>query len=43
MGEAVILSHPDSVRDGEASDGLDQLEHFWDLVNRQDLEIVPCG
>jgi len=38
--EAVILTHPDSVRDADASEGLDQLERFWDLVNRQDLEIV---
>jgi choline monooxygenase len=36
----VILTHPDSVRDADASEGLDQLERFWDLVNRQDLEIV---
>jgi choline monooxygenase len=38
--ETVILTHPDSVRDADASEGLDQLERFWDLVNRQDLEIV---
>jgi choline monooxygenase len=38
--EAVILTHPDSVRDACADEGLDQLERFWDLVNRQDLEIV---
>jgi phenylpropionate dioxygenase-like ring-hydroxylating dioxygenase large terminal subunit len=40
MEETVILTHPDSVRDADASNGLDQLERFWDLVNRQDLEIV---
>ncbi|MBB4931262.1 choline monooxygenase [Lipingzhangella halophila] len=38
--EAVIVTHPDSVRGDDADEGLDQLEHFWDLVNRQDLEIV---
>jgi len=38
--ETVILTHPDSVRGADASEGLDQLERFWDLVNRQDLEIV---
>ena len=40
MEETVILTHPDSVRGADASEGLDQLERFWDLVNRQDLEIV---
>lgn len=38
--EMVILTHPDSVRGDDADEGLDQLEQFWDLVNRQDLEIV---
>ncbi|GAB3444020.1 aromatic ring-hydroxylating dioxygenase subunit alpha [Streptomonospora sediminis] len=38
--EAVILAHPDSVSGDGAQEGLDRLEHFWDLVNRQDLEIV---
>lgn len=38
--EAVLLTHPDSVRDADAETGVDQLEEFWDLVNRQDLEIV---
>ena len=37
---AVILSHPDSVAGPGSEAGLDQLEEFWDLVNRQDLEIV---
>jgi choline monooxygenase len=37
---AVLLTHPESVDDPEAGKGLDQLEKFWDLVNRQDLEIV---
>ena len=36
----MILTHPDSARDTDASEDLDQLERFWDLVNRQDLEIV---
>ena len=34
--EAVILTHPDA----DAAEELDQLESFWDLINRQDLEIV---
>lgn len=38
--EALLLTHPDSVRDADAATGLDELEQFWDLVNRQDLEIV---
>lgn len=38
--EAVLLSHPDCVGGDDAAAGLDQLEKFWDLVNRQDLEIV---
>lgn len=37
---AVILSHPDSLAHPGSEAGLDQLETFWDLVNRQDLEIV---
>ncbi len=37
---AVLLTHPESLDDPAAEDGLDQLEKFWDLVNRQDLEIV---
>jgi hypothetical protein len=37
---AVLLSHPESADDPDAEAGLDQLEKFWDLVNRQDLEIV---
>ena len=37
---AVILAHPDSTAHPDAEAGLDQLERFWDLVNRQDLEIV---
>jgi choline monooxygenase len=37
---AVILGHPDSLDHPDRESGLDQLEKFWDLVNRQDLEIV---
>ncbi|MHA6629876.1 aromatic ring-hydroxylating oxygenase subunit alpha [Pseudonocardia sichuanensis] len=37
---AVLLTHPESLDDPGAEAGLDQLERFWDLVNRQDLEIV---
>ncbi|MCD2198105.1 aromatic ring-hydroxylating dioxygenase subunit alpha [Actinomycetospora endophytica] len=37
---AVLLSHPESLDDPAAEEGLEQLEKFWDLVNRQDLEIV---
>jgi choline monooxygenase len=37
---AVLLTHPESLDDAGAEEGLDQLEGFWDLVNRQDLEIV---
>ena len=41
---AVLLTHPES-GDGEggddgAEDGVEQLAKFWDLVNRQDVEIV---
>lgn len=37
---AVLLSHPEAIDAPDAGAGLDQLEKFWDLVNRQDLEIV---
>jgi choline monooxygenase len=37
---AVLLSHPGSAAGPDAEAGLDQLEKFWDLVNRQDIEIV---
>lgn len=37
---AVLLTHPEFVDDEDGRAGLDQLEAFWDLVNRQDLEIV---
>jgi choline monooxygenase len=37
---AVILAHPESLDDPTAEDGIERLDKFWDLVNRQDLEIV---
>jgi choline monooxygenase len=37
---AVLLAHPESMDDPDAEEGIEQLEKFWDLVNRQDLEIV---
>ncbi|NIB32814.1 hypothetical protein HBB16_15515 [Pseudonocardia sp. MCCB 268] len=39
-GPPSLLTHPESLDDPRAEQGLDQLEAFWDLVNRQDLEIV---
>ncbi len=38
--EAVLLVPPDTDVGPDAEARLDQLEGFWDLVNRQDLEIV---
>ncbi|MBN9733764.1 MULTISPECIES: aromatic ring-hydroxylating dioxygenase subunit alpha [unclassified Pseudonocardia] len=37
---AVLLTHPESTGSPGLQEGLDQLEKFWDLVNRQDVEIV---
>ena len=37
---AVLLTHPESLDDPTAEEGVDQLDKFWDLVNRQDLGIV---
>ncbi|MBW0103938.1 aromatic ring-hydroxylating dioxygenase subunit alpha [Pseudonocardia sp. KRD291] len=37
---AVLLAHPESLEDPAAEQGVEQLDKFWDLVNRQDLEIV---
>ena len=37
---AVLLTHPEALDHPRVEDELDQLERFWDLVNRQDLEIV---
>ena len=37
---AILLAHPESLDDPAAEDGIEQLDKFWDLVNRQDLEIV---
>ena len=38
--QTVLVSPPDSESTPGAAAGLDQLEKFWDLVNRQDLDIV---
>jgi choline monooxygenase len=38
--DAAILTHPESAEGEGAEEALDQLESFWDLVNRQDVEIV---
>ena len=35
----VILSHPESLGNPGAEEELDQLMHFWDLVNLQDIKI----
>ncbi|MBW0118473.1 aromatic ring-hydroxylating oxygenase subunit alpha [Pseudonocardia abyssalis] len=39
---AVLLTHPgtDPDADPAAAEGVEQLDRFWDVVNRQDLEIV---
>jgi choline monooxygenase len=37
---AVLLAHPESLDGPDAEEGVEQLWKFWDLVNRQDLEIV---
>lgn len=40
---AVLLTHPEATDDADDADaeaGIEQLATFWDLVNRQDLEIV---
>jgi phenylpropionate dioxygenase-like ring-hydroxylating dioxygenase large terminal subunit len=38
--ETLILAHPESTEGSGADAELDQLASFWDLVNRQDIEIV---
>lgn len=38
--EVDVLTHPDCVNGDDAEAGLDQLEQFWDLINRQDIEII---
>ena len=38
--ETLILTHPECTESPGAEDELDQLTLFWDLVNRQDIEIV---
>lgn len=35
-----MLAHPSSLAHPSASQGVDDLMHFWDLVNIQDVEIV---
>lgn len=37
---AVILTHPEAVRGPDLEENVEQLATFWDLVNRQDIEIV---
>jgi choline monooxygenase len=37
---AMLLAHPESLDDPGAEEGIEQLDKFWDLVNRQDLKIV---
>jgi choline monooxygenase len=37
---AVLLAHPDSLDVDDPEAGIESLWKFWDLVNRQDLEIV---
>lgn len=37
---AVLLTHPESLDDPDAEEAIDRLETFWDLINRQDVEIV---
>lgn len=38
--ETYILTHPDAVRDPSAQAELDNLLHFWDTVNQEDIAIV---
>ena len=38
--EALIFTHPECTESPGAQEELDQLASFWDLVNRQDIEIV---
>ncbi|MGF1471447.1 MAG: aromatic ring-hydroxylating dioxygenase subunit alpha [Rubrobacteraceae bacterium] len=38
--ETVLLAHPESLDAAGSETALDQLAHFWDLVNLQDIEIV---
>lgn len=38
--ETVLLAHPDVLRGDGAEAAVDRLAYFWDLVNRQDIEIV---
>lgn len=38
--ETILLAHTESVDTSGSEEALDQLAHFWDLVNLQDIEIV---
>ena len=38
--ETILLAHPESADVPGSEEALDQLAHFWDLVNLQDIEIV---
>jgi choline monooxygenase len=38
--ETILLAHPESEDTPGSEEALDQLAHFWDLVNLQDIEIV---
>ncbi len=38
--ETILLAHPESMAAEGSSAAIDQLAHFWDLVNQQDIEIV---
>jgi len=38
--ETVLITHPDAMSGDGAESALDKLAYFWDLVNRQDIEIV---
>ena len=35
-----LLTHPESTADGDCEQAVEQLAHFWDGVNREDIDIV---
>ena len=35
-----LLTHPESTADGDGEQAVEQLAHFWDAVNREDIDIV---
>jgi choline monooxygenase len=35
-----LLTHPESTAGGDCEEAVGQLAHFWDAVNREDIEIV---